>query len=338
MGNIAVNGRFEGRRISGVDRYASEVSAHLGQRVRIVAPPLALGGFAGHMWEQMVLPLLVHSNEVLWSPTNSGPVILSRQVVTIHDLSVLEHPEWFSPAYRSWYRKLLPCLARRARQVLTVSEHSRGAIIRVLGLGGDKVTCIPNGVNLSMFKPCSSESIRRKYRLTKRYVLFVGAIDPRKNLSRLMRAWEALSEFPELELVIAGCRTPVFGPVYFDHCIRGVRWLGYVPDADLPALYAGAEFFIMPSLSEGFGLTVLEAMACGTPVISSSAGALSDVTGEAAVHVDPQSVDQITQAMRTLLTDETLRSKLRDEGLERARRYSWERSAEQVWEVLSRCA
>ncbi len=338
LARIAVNGRFEGRRATGVDRYASEITGRLDGSVRIVRPRTNLRGARGHLWEQFSLPACVGVDEVLWSPANSGPIGVRRQVITIHDLSVLEHPEWFSSEFALWYRMMLPALAKRARHILTVSEHSRASIMRRLGVPARKVTAIPNGVNRQMFRPTNADGVRRKYGLAVRYVLFVGSIDPRKNLPRLIKAWNRNFRGDDCELVIAGTRTGVFRAVHSGEAGANIRLLGYVPDEDLPALYTGAEFFVMPSLFEGFGLTVLEAMACGTPVISSTGGALPEVADGAALLVDPSSVDEMATAMCTLHADECLQEALRAKGIERAREFTWERSAMGIHEVLEQNA
>lgn len=333
-----MNGRFEGRQVSGVDRYAAEITCCMDHQARVVQPRGSLVGMRGHLWEQFVLPRRVRGDEVLWSPANSGPLGMRRQVVTIHDLSVLEHPEWFSATFALWYRMMLPALARRVRHVLTVSEYSRASIMRLLGLEADRVTAVPNGVNTAMFKPTNVTSVRRKYGLAARYVLFVGSIDPRKNLSRLLEAWQRIPASMEAELVIAGGRTRVFRDVELPGEGVRVRLLGHVPDADLPGLYSGAEVFVMPSLFEGFGLTVLEAMACGTPVISSTAGALPEVADGAALLFDPRSADAIGNALIQLMQDDCLREDLRRKGLIRAWEFTWERSARRVRAVLEQNA
>ncbi len=332
---IVVNGRFEGRRFTGVERYASEVLRSLGGGIKTIKPGKPAAGLRGHAWEQFVLPRRLGENQVLWSPANTGPLTVSNQAVTIHDLSVLDHPEWFAPSFRLWYLVLLPRLAHTARVVLTVSEHSRRSIIRKFGLPEDKVVAIPNGVNLQRFHPSDPAPVRARYELSRPYILFVGSLDPRKNLERLLQAWVRLPEFKEVELVIAGSRGRIFRPVSMYSYTRRTRFLGYVPDEDLPGLYSGAAFFIMPSLFEGFGLTVLEAMACGAPVITSYAGGLPEAAGDAAIQVDPTSVEGMAEAMRILLMDESMRSKLRQKGLDRACRFSWDRSARQIWEVLA---
>ncbi len=194
-GEIVINGRFQGRRLTGVERYASEVLRCLGQTVRVLRPRQPLTGVPGHLWEQLLLPTLVGKEQLLWSPANTGPLAVSRQVVTIHDLSVLDHPEWFNANFRLWYRVMLPRLAKSSRAILTVSQFSRRSIIKRFGLPEDAVTAIPDAVNVDQFHPVDPAPVRLKYALPQRYVLFVGSLDPRKNLERLLQAWIRMSEF-----------------------------------------------------------------------------------------------------------------------------------------------
>ncbi len=332
---FVVNGRFQGRRLTGVERYASEIVRCLGSAVEVVKPSQPLSGVQGHLWEQLLLPRALDKRSFLWSPANTGPLAVTRQAVTIHDLSVVDHPEWFNTNFRLWYMLLLPRLAQRARVVLTVSNHSRRSLLKKFKLPDEKVIVVPDGVNLRQFQPCDASTVRAKYGLAGRYILFVGSLDPRKNLERLSQAMVLLSDIRDLQLVIAGSWTNVFRAVSVSTAKRRVRLLGYVPDEDLPGLYSGATIFIMPSLFEGFGLSVLEAMACGAPVITSYAGALPEVVGDAALQIDPTSVEGMAEAMRTLLSHESLRADLKRKGLERVRQFSWERSAQQVLEVMS---
>ncbi len=332
---IIINGRFSGRLSAGVDRYASELLRSLEQTVRVITPPAGLTGLAGELWEQLQLPRQVGKAARLWSLADTGPLRAAHQVVTIHDLSMLEHPEWFDAKLRLWYRLLIPRLARRAEAILTVSEHSKRSIIRKLGVPESKVTAVPNGVDLRRFRPGDPAPVRAKYGLPERYILFLGTSEPRKNLERLLLAWSRLTEFQDIQLIIAG-RPPGSALVASEpRPRRRTRFLGYVPEEDLPGLYAGALFFVMPSLFENFGLTVLEAMACGAPVITSQAGALPEVTGEAVLTVDPTSVEAITEAIRRLVLEPDRRLELSRKGLERACRFSWERSAQQIKDVLA---
>ncbi len=329
--NIAVNGRFEGRRVTGVERYASEILRCLGTRVRVVRPRHRVGGLCGHLWEQLVLPFLVSKNEVLWSPANTGPLALLNQIATIHDLSPLEHPEWFRTDFAGWYRLFLPLLARRVSQVLVPSQYVQRKILARFGVKNVFVTSA--GVDGGFFHPRAQQD---KFELPERYILFLGSLEPRKNLPALLDAWNKISkDCANTWLIIAGDAGRVFQNVSIPSFGERTRFLGYIPEAQLPGLYAGATLFVLPSLDEGFGLPALEAMSCGTPVITSNAGALPETVGDAALMIDPLSVDEIGDAMRSLLSSDRLRSELRQKGLEHVRAFTWERATERIWDVLS---
>jgi glycosyltransferase involved in cell wall biosynthesis len=200
---------------------------------------------------------------------------------------------------------------------------------------------IPNGVD-ARFRPADADAIldlRRRMDLPARYVLCVGSLEPRKNLRRLLDAWRRLPQsLSDTGLVLAGAEHAVFRQAGLDELPPGVRLAGYVPDADLPTLYSGATAFVYPSLYEGFGLTILEAMACGTPVICSNATALPEVAGDAAITVDPLDAEAIAAAIERLVGDEALLARYRAMGLERAKQFSWDRTAAATADVLQAAA
>jgi glycosyltransferase involved in cell wall biosynthesis len=331
--NIDVNGRFRGRPTTGVERYAAEVLRAREWPVNLIVPPRPLRGLAGHFWEQVKLPTQVRG--LLWSPANTGPLALRRQVVTIHDVSPLDCPAYYQPAFALWYRLLLPSLARRVRRVITQSNFSRARIIDRLRIGAERVTVIPPGINRDHFRPVNGGSVLSRYRLPATYLLFVGSMDPRKNLPLLLRVWAELwPDFPEARLVIVGGRSPIFRrPTPLMHG-ASTRFLGRIPDEDLPAIYSGAAALVMPSVYEGFGLPVIEAMACGTPAICSRAGALAETAGPAALLFDPSDPHELSSAIRRVLLDPQERELLRQRGFERAAAFSWSQTAAGVRAVL----
>jgi glycosyltransferase involved in cell wall biosynthesis len=333
---LVINGRFWGRRITGVERYAGEITRRLPVQFRFIAPRAPIQGAMGHFWEQVMLPGLA-GKDLIWSPANSGPVLRERQVVTIHDVIVLDHPEWFNPRFAAWYRFLIPSLARRAKKILTVSETSKKRIIHHFQLPPNKVIVIPAGVSPSQFRPISAEEklqFRRKFHLPEHYMLFVGSIEPGKNLKRSIEAWRRVSSsFPGVELVIAGAGGRQFAPG-IQQGAPGIRTLGYIDDIWLASLYAEAQALLLPSLDEGFGLPALEAMACGTPVLAANAGAIPEITGEAALLVDPRDAENMATGMRKILKDRDLRVDLAAKGFARAAQFSWDETARAVWSVL----
>lgn len=335
---LAVNGRFQTQRITGVQRYAHEITARLAPEVEVLAPSGAGRGVRGHVWEQGVLPRLSRGR-LLWSPCNTGPLSARRQVVTIHDCAFVDHPEAFSRLFAAWYGWLIPRLARRARRVITVSKFSAERLAMVCKLPPERIDVVYNGVGAHM-RPAAPETIadvRRRLSLPERYVLSLGSLEPRKNLRRLLEAWSRLKR-RDVGLVLAGGESSVFRSAGIDVLPVGVQLAGYVADADLPALYSGAEAFVYPSLYEGFGLTVLEAMACGAPVVCSGTTALPEVTGDAAIAVDPMNIDDIADGIERLLSDGPLRERLRQLGLARAAEFTWDKTAAATGAILHQAA
>jgi glycosyltransferase involved in cell wall biosynthesis len=257
--------------------------------------------------------------------------MIRNQVLTIHDLSPLDHPEWFRKSFAIWYRLLLPMLGKRVRKVFTPSEYVKQAVMRRFGT--KNVVVIPNGVDHSFFHPDSNQ---KELDLPKCYVLFVGSIEPRKNLGLLLRAWgEIKNSFKEIELLIVGVRGKVFRAVNLSHEVERVHFLGYVEDETLATLYANATVFVLPSQDEGFGLPVLEAMASGTPVIVSDGGTLREIVQEAGLIFCLSNPVGLKNALTECLSNARLRSELKEKGLVRAHQFSWQRTADLVWKNLN---
>jgi glycosyltransferase involved in cell wall biosynthesis len=331
--NVVVNGRFLSRRVTGVERYGREILRRLCGRLRVVRSGEKYDGARGHAWEQVTLPSLVAFDEILWSPANSGPVRVANQVLTLHDLSPLEHPEWFRASFALWYRLFVPVLVRGVRRVAVSSDWVQRKVMGRFGLPAGQVAVVPGGVDREIFQPAAP----KKLELPSKYALFVGSIQPRKNLAGLLTAWDqATSRIPDTWLVIAGAGGRAFRPPGLPDT-KQVIHLNAVADADLPGLYAGAALYIQPSFDEGSGLTLLEAMACGTPVAASNGGALPEIMGEAGLVFDPRSIPQMAETLRRGLGDEALRIELRERSLDRARAFSWEKSAQKMQEVFEAC-
>ena len=313
--------------IGGVERVAREMAVRLPllrpDRYRVLRPPAALAHRAGHLWEQAILPLAARRDELLYCPANLAPLASRRNVIVIHDVAALRHPDWYGSVYARYQQALLPVLARRARRVLTVSEFSKREIVERLDVPADAVGVVPNGVDERFHAGADAGSARGALGLERPYVLAVGTRIARKNLSAVSGAARVLEE-GGIELVTVGSGR---GYMRAEQGIE-LRSLGYVPDHLLPGLYAGALALVMPSLYEGFGLPCLEAMACGTPVVASDRAALPEVCGDAALLVDPGDVDAVAAAVLAAATDEPLRSQLAHRGLERARAFPWARTAE----------
>ena len=340
-----VNAKILNGHITGVQRYLLEIIESISGQMERVQPGRAFTGLKGHIWEQFVLPLRVGRN-LLWSPSNTGPLAVARQVLTIHDVVPLDHPEWNNWKFAAWYRFLLPRLVLRVRRVIAISEFTKERLLATTKISPEKIIVIPNGVD-SRFHPRSEAEVASAIEAlglpTKRYLLTVGSLEPRKNLRRLLAAWrQAHTGLPEdIWLVIAGGKgkVMVFGDTTGAEDLPPRAYLtGRVSDDLLPALYAGAAAFAYVSEYEGFGLPPLEAMASGVPVLVSNTTAFPEVVGDAGLYANPLDVNEIAQGLIRLLTDSDVAAALSERGLKRAKQFSWERTAALTLKVLREVA
>jgi glycosyltransferase involved in cell wall biosynthesis len=343
-GSIVINARVMSAPMTGVQRYVQEILAAMGERVAEVQPRRACRGIAGHAWEQGVLPLRT-GGRLLWSPSNTGPLAVARQVVTVHDAVPLDHPEWLNPRFAAWYRFLLPRLVRRARRVIAISAFTRRRLIERTGVDPARVAVIHHGVG-QRFRPQPDDAIAAMRRAVGvpagRYLLSLGSLEPRKNLGGLLAAWGAVAAAApaDLCLVVAGARGAgqIFRQPPAPQATPRVHFSGRVEDRWLPALYSGAVAFCYPSLYEGFGWPPLEAMACGTPVLASQGTAFPEVLGDAALLVDPHDPCAIADTLRRVIASRALREDLRGRGMERAAGFRWADAAAATWALLSSAA
>jgi glycosyltransferase involved in cell wall biosynthesis len=347
---ICLNGRFLDQEMTGVQRYARGMLASLAPGLQVLRPKVPLSPARGHLWEQLVLPRRC-GRSLLWSPGNTGPLTKANQVVTVHDASTLDHPEWFSGKFAVWYRFLLPRLARRVRKIITVSQFSKERLIATCSIPDHKIAVIPNAVD-ARFQPVSAEAIedfRRRHRLERPYCLYVGSLEPRKNVSLLLKAWADLAP-PDCELILAGTAGHVFREKGFTDLPVRTRLFGRVADDELPTLLSAARVFIFPSLYEGFGFPPLEAMACGCPVICSNSTSLPEIGGPefdaadpastgAVLYFNPTDREQLAHQIRRVMEmpPEEARRMSRN-GIAWAGRFNWDRCASQTWAALKELA
>lgn len=284
-----------------------------------------------------------HAPDVLFVPAHVLPLVHPRRsVVTIHDLGYLYYPQ----AYTSWARWYLRWStsynARAAAHIIADSEASKRDLLQHCQTPSDKITVIYPGHDPS-FAPVRDQAhlaeVCARYGLPATYVLYVGTLQPRKNLMGLLNAIAALIEQGrDVHLVIAGKKGWLYEPLFAHVQQLGleerVHFIGYVPQEDLPALLSEARVFVLPSFYEGFGLPVLEAMACGTPVVCSNASSLPEVAGDAAILVNPHDIAELAQALGRILDDDELHHQLVQQGLCQVRHFSWEKCAQQTLQVL----
>jgi len=301
------------------------------------------------IWHRLRLPIPVETVigrvDLFYSPDFVLPPTLprTRTVLTVHDLSFLHYPDHFVPKLVRYLEQVVPRSVARADRVLADSEATRTDLIRLLGVSPGKVEVLYSGV-APRFRPGPEagerERLKARYGIGDRpYVLSVGTLQPRKNFVRLIRAFARLSPAALRSaplLVIAGGPGWLYEEVLEEAEKHGgrVRLLGFVDDADLPALYRNASLFVFPSFYEGFGLPVLEAMACGVPVVCSDASSLPEVAGDAVLLVDPYDEEGLAAAMERALTEKTLRAEMKTKGLQQAARFTWDRAARQLLSVF----
>jgi alpha-1,3-rhamnosyl/mannosyltransferase len=277
--------------------------------------------------------------DVVLFPNNTMVPVLGRakRVVVVHDLAFKRHPDFFTTRHRRFLDRFVPEALDRASAIVTVSEFTKRELSAVFGIDRARVTVIPNGVDVGVFRPVAAEAVdevRARYGLPAGYLLSVGTLEPRKNLVRLLHAYAALPQHLKRShpLVLVGPRGWHDAEIVatLDELQRSgepVKRLGYVAELDLASLYAGAAAFVFPSLYEGFGLPALEAMASGTPVVASNCGSVREVVGDAALLVEPTDAASITAGLERVLGDAAVAQQLRARGPARAGAFSWRESA-----------
>lgn len=370
--NIAIDGRSLHRERSGIGRYTCQLTRALlkensghniflyGRLFNLISKIPSENELDQYQCHKIPFPfrkvdriisrLLVqmkrnlHIDVVLW--TNFLGAFSSRykSIITIHDMAHHYYPEYVIPGNNRILPRYLKKHAHKADLIFCVSENTKKDVIDILEVPEEKVWVTYNGVG-DEFKVVDNKDllrdVRHKYKIPERFILFVGTVEPRKNISRLVETYHILNSRYRIEepLVIAGGKGWKNEALY--QAIKRLKledriiFTGYLQDADLPLLYNAATLFVYPSLYEGFGLPVVEAMACGTPVVTSNVSSLPEVAGEAALLVNPVDTEALASAVHRLLTDEDLCCKFRELGLQRAKRFTWESCARKTLEAIS---
>jgi glycosyltransferase involved in cell wall biosynthesis len=298
------------------------------------------------LWQRLRLPVpaewITGRVNVFYSPDFVLPPLRpnTRALLTVHDLSFLRHPETFPPKLGAYLEKAVPRSIARADHILADSDATRNDLIDVLHVPPAKVTTLYGGVT-ARFNPQTEHEERARLQAqygvgARPYVLSVGTVQPRKNYVRLMEACDPLAAQRDLDLVIVGRPAWLSEPIVAAAKQRPyVHMMGFFDDADLPALYRQAAVLAFPSVYEGFGFPPLEAMACGTPVVASTASSVPEVVGDAGLTADPLDVPAWTAALAQILDDEALRARLREAGLARAATFTWARTAQAWLELIT---
>jgi glycosyltransferase involved in cell wall biosynthesis len=303
-------------------------------------------------WEQSVLPLELAfiQADVVHGLVNVLPLATQRPgVVTVHDLSFLRLPELFPPYKRAYLTALCRVSVARAQQIIAVSRQTANDLALAWGVDGERVLIAPNGVDSRFVPgtPALASSFRHKRALPERYWLYLGTLEPRKNLSMLLTAFARWRQNgspadQDVHLILAGGKGWYYDTIFAQAETLGlteiVHFPGFVPDDELPAWYRAAELFVYPSRYEGFGLPVVEAMACGTPVICSNAPGVREVAGDAAIQVPPDDVEAWVASFSLAATQPEMLVELRSMGLARAKRFTWETAAAVTIDAYERAA
>ena len=282
--------------------------------------------------------------DVFFSSTHYLPIFSpGKSVISILDLSYIHFPQLFKKSDLNQLTKWTKYSVEKARYIFTISKASKDDIIKEYKFPGYKIGVTYPGikaVSSSEYKVLSMDEIGKKYGISKNYVLFVGTLQPRKNIARLIEAFSKLES--KVELVIIGKKGWLYAEILAAPKKYGieekVKFLDSVTDEDLPCFYKNAICFVLPSLYEGFGLPVLEAMKYGCPVVTSKISSLPEAGGDAALYVDPQNIDDIKNKLELLINDKELRGKLIEKGYEQVKKFSWEKTARETLSVLKRIA
>jgi len=287
-------------------------------------------------WEQIILPKLAkkHKIDVLHSPANMAPLFYKgKSIVHIHDLCFIVNPQWYSFAFRNWYRFVIPRIAKKASQVVTNSNNSRNDLLQYCKTRLDSISLVYWAVDDFFLHSDSKETVLDRPR--EDYILYVGSLEPRKNIKLLVEAYGILrKQNPDIKtkLVLIGGESPLFAE--FTLTIRefkeDILLTGFVDEENLRKHYREAKILVYPSLYEGFGFPPLEAMASGTPVVTSQSSSLPEVVGDAALTVDASNAPQLADAMFDLLKDQELRNRLIRKGYARVRKFTWERVVRKI--------
>ncbi|OGH43498.1 MAG: hypothetical protein A3I49_00315 [Candidatus Levybacteria bacterium RIFCSPLOWO2_02_FULL_37_11] len=297
------------------------------------------------LWTMLGLSKKIYKDknnlDVFFSPTHYLPLFsVVPSVVSIFDLSYLKYPELFKKKdlyqLKIWGRYSI----KRAKAVITISESSKNAIIEEYKLASDKVHVVYPGIKeLINNREINMTDLQKKYGIKKNFILFVGTIQPRKNIARMV---EAISQIPELELIVVGKKGWQYEGILDSPRKFGVenrvKFLEFVPDEELSELYKNAICFVLPSLYEGFGLPILEAMKYGCPVVTSNTSSLPEAGGDAALYFDPEDSSDIAEKIKKLLSDDKFREDMIEKGYKQAKKFSWEKAAKETLHVLKEVA
>lgn len=346
---LVVNARFLTQNITGVQRYAIEISRHLktilNNKVLFVSPKniihnkiaeelevCVVGKNRGHIWEQFDLPIYLAKNKypLLLNLANTAPIFYKNSIITLHDIAFERFVENFDWKFRVFYRSLVPKIVQKAIKIITVSEFSRQEISNFYKIPSQKIDVIHNAAS-NIFRQAIND-------YGEKYILAVSSLNYQKNFHSLIKAFNILN-CNNIKLFLVGDINRNFADIGLLNDIqsnKNIVFKGRVDDGELVKLYSNATCFVYPSLYEGFGIPPLEAQACGCPVICSNAASLPEVYGDSVVYFDPYNVEDMRDKIQMVLNDENLQNELRTKGFENIKRFSWEESAQKIINLINK--
>lgn len=299
------------------------------------------GGLVRFLWTQFVLPFKVGKNDIVYHPFQYLSLFSrAKQIITIHDFIPLYYPEVSKHQYY-YYKFIMPILLKKAYKVICISENTKNDVLKFYNIDSDKLVKIYNGYDRELFNVNNvREDILEKYNITRPYFIAVGAGYSHKNLETALNAFSKIVNKFDSEFVIVGKDSNYILKlkelVKKLHIEKQVKFIGYVPDEDLPTLYNKSKAFVYPTLYEGFGLPILEAMACETVVLTANNSSLPEVYGDAALDFDAKDEKEIVNKMKLVLTDSKLREKLIELSKKQIAKFTWDNTAEGVVKIVEK--
>lgn len=355
---LIVDGRIVTKNINGIGRYTYELVKRLSKDNDIILLTNDVemskqifneinikylhvrSGFLS-ITEIIELPYIVNKYKkeyCYFTPSfSTSPFIKCKSFMTLHDLNHIDLQQYYSKINKYYYKFVVKPFAKKCNRIFTVSNFSNNRIVEWLQCDKEKVVTTYNGIDKNMTKILDHEKlikVREKYKLPSRYILYIGNLKPHKNVKTLVKAMSYVNN--DVKLVINGKENEELSEIINKNKLNDkVNFIGYVDDKDLSSLYSMAEIFIYPSIYEGFGLPVLEAMSCGCPTITSNRTALVEVVGDAAITVDPYDYKNLSDQINNLLINTKLRNELIEKGIKNSKRFSWDNMADKTYKIMN---
>jgi len=331
---------FDGRvlthsHFTGVENYTKNIYTFLSKKIKIfLVKPQSKNKYIAHLWNHFILPF--KKGNMLFCPANLAPIFVPKNkklVITLHDIAFLTYPESFSLFFRYYYQWLVPKIIQRADKIITVSQASKEEIIKYYPYAKEKTEVVFLGLDRIFHLLPDIEK--------KDQILYVGSLNMRKNFTSVIQAFTKFNN-DKYRLLIVGNFSSNYNLSQSTQEILdkakqnpNINFLSNISDNELNLLYNESKLFLFPSFYEGFGLPPLEAMACGTPVITSNISSMPEVCGDAAIYVDPHNIEDITQKLSMLLNDNVLQQKMINMGLEHVKQFTWEKAADKHLKVFN---